>query len=111
MCVRPAADRDKLTLACFKIGNAYVREKAYFPFYELAKKSDISKEDKAEYLSMFFKGLSDPEPDIQLQCLIHLGYLGSDAKEAADRLRKIAATHDNKAFRDAAAESLKKIEK
>jgi hypothetical protein len=87
------------------------REKAYFPFYELAKRTDLTKEAKAEYLSMFWKGMSDPEPSIQLQCITHLGYLGSDAKEAADRLRKIAATHDNKAFRDAAAESLKKIEK
>jgi hypothetical protein len=101
----------KMTLFALRSGNAWVRERAYQEFERGSMRDDLKKEDKSELLSVFTKGLSDPEWDIVYLCVKSIGNLGKEASAAADDLRKMAATHPSKDIRGVAAEALKKIEK
>jgi hypothetical protein len=116
LCILPkfgdrfADELEELARNSIRCGNAYTREWAYRPFWAKAKQPDTSKDKKEPLLAMFLKGLADPEPDIQRQCIEHIGHLGAEAKSASEQLRRIAATHANKDFRAAANEALERIE-
>ncbi len=100
-----------MIVKCLRASDAFLRERCYQEMERGSMRDDLKRQDKADLCSVFVAGLADPEEDIVYLCVKCLGNLGDTSKASVPALQRIAATHRSPNMRQAARESIDRIEK